>query len=198
MGNPGEPNVARLDASSGSGDNGMTERAPATTKNLDIYGHAPLEWRRATEHLASDTPMIETAVYLGTVGRDGHPHSAGVGAAYHDGDVYFTTSPKAHKAQHLATNPNCTFSFRLKGLDLVLEGTAARTTDRMTLEAVLKIFNDGGWPATLAADGDAFTADYSGPWGGPPPWLVFGFRFHTAMAVASEEPHGATLWKFAG
>jgi hypothetical protein len=176
----------------------MTDRQPTTIRNLDIYGDAPLMWSRATQHLASDTPRVETAVYLGTVSPDGHPHSAGVGAAYHDGDVYFTTSPKAHKAQHLSTNPNCTFSFRLRGMDLVLEGTAARTTDRPTLEAVLKIFNDGGWPATLDTDGDAFTAEYSAPSAGPPPWHVYRFRFHTAIAVASEEPHGATLWKFAG
>jgi hypothetical protein len=176
----------------------MTERQPTSTKNLDSnhYGLAPLEWSRARDRLASDTPLIETAVFLGTVGPDGQPHAAGVGAAWYDGDVYFTTSPKAHKAQHLATNPNCTFSFRLKGMDLVLEGTAHRTTDRQTLENVLKIYVAGGWPAELDADGDAFTAPFSAPSAGPPPWHLYRFTFHTAIAVASEEPHGATLWTF--
>jgi len=178
----------------------MSEREPTTTRNLDSnnYGLATLEWSRARDHMKSDMPKIETAIFLGTVGPSGNPHAAGVGALYHDGDVYFTTSPKAHKARHLAANPNCTFAIRLQGLDLVLEGTAARVRDRATLETLLAAFNATGWPAELDADGDAFTAPFSAPSAGPPPWHLYRFTFHTVFGVAGAEPGGATRWRFAG
>jgi hypothetical protein len=44
-------------------------------------------------------------------------------------DLYFTSSPRARKARNLAANPACTVSVRLEGIDLVLEGEAARVTD---------------------------------------------------------------------
>jgi len=45
-------------------------------------------------------------------------------------------------------------------------------------------------------EGDAFTAPYSAPSAGPPPWHLYRFTFHTAFGVASEEPRGATRWRF--
>jgi len=82
----------------------------------------------------------------------------------------------------------------LEGLDLILEGEAARVTDQSTLETVAQKYRDGGWPAQV--EGDAFTAPYSAPSAGPPPWQLYRFTIHTAFAVASEEPHGATRWRF--
>jgi hypothetical protein len=40
----------------------------------------------------------------------------------------------------------------LDGLDLVLEGDAARTVDPAVLEPVAAIYRDGGWPATVEGD----------------------------------------------
>ena len=76
----------------------------------------------------------------------------------------------------------------------MLEGEAARATDPATLEAIAAIYRDGGWPAQV--DGDAFTAPYSAPSAGPPPWNVYRFVFHTVFGVAGGEPHGATRWRF--
>ncbi len=45
-------------------------------------------------------------------------------------------------------------------------------------------------------EGDAFTAPYSAPSAGPPPWHLYRFTFHTAFGVAGEEPYGATRWRF--
>jgi hypothetical protein len=178
----------------------MSEREPTAAKNLDSnnYGLEPLPWSRAQEHLAADMPSQATATFLGTVRPDGTPHAAGIGAAWYDGDVYFTSSPHAAKARHLAANPACTISMRLKGIELVLEGTATRITDRAVLEEVLERYVAGGWPAAIDADGDAFTAPFSAPSAGPPPWHVYRFTFHTVFGVAYEEPYGAMRWTFEG
>jgi hypothetical protein len=45
-------------------------------------------------------------------------------------------------------------------------------------------------------DGDAFTAPYSAPSAGPPPWRLFRLEAHTVFGVATAEPHGATRWRF--
>ena len=46
-------------------------------------------------------------------------------------------------------------------------------------------------------DGDAFTAPFSAPSAGPPPWYLYRLTLHTAVGVATAEPHGATRWDFA-
>jgi hypothetical protein len=48
----------------------------------------------------------------------------------------------------------------------------------------------------VLVDGDAFTAGYSAPSGGPPPWHFFRLTAHTVFGVATAEPHGATRWRF--
>jgi hypothetical protein len=172
----------------------MTDRAPIDTTNLDIYGSAPLPWSRPRDLLAGGPPGPETTFFLGTVRPDGRPHAAGIGAAWHDGDLYFVSGPGARKARNLAANPAGTISVRLATIDIVFEGEARRVTDPDTLEQIAAIYRAGGWPAEI--DGDAFTAPYSAPSAGPPPWHLFRFVFHTAFGVATAEPHGATRWRF--
>lgn len=174
----------------------MTERAPIETTNLDRYGNPALPWSRPRDLLAAGTPQADIAFFLGTVGPDGRPHAAGIGALWLDGDLYFTSSPATRKSRNLAANPACTISARLEGMDLVLEGNAARVTDQLTLGAAAARFREGGWPAQV--EGDAFTAPYSAPSAGPPPWYLYRFTIHTAIGVAGAEPHGATRWRFGG
>ncbi|MGD9891308.1 MAG: pyridoxamine 5'-phosphate oxidase family protein [Dehalococcoidia bacterium] len=173
----------------------MAEREPTDVKNLDRYGNATLPWSRARDALANDTPTADVPFFLGTTRPDGRPHAAGFGGLWMDGDLYFTSSPAARKARNLAANPACTIAARLTGIDLVLEGTAARVTDPATLAAAARRFREGGWPAEVA--GDAFTAPFSAPSAGPPPWHLYRFTLDTAFGVATAEPHGATRWRFA-
>ena len=74
-------------------------------KNLDIYGHAPLPWSRATGLLeaaqedfgdgtTAGDPRAFGHWFLQTVGPDGRPHSAGVGALWIDKTLYFTSGPR--------------------------------------------------------------------------------------------------------
>jgi hypothetical protein len=167
---------------------------PSETTNLDIYGSDALPWGRAREALEVGTPSPEVTCFLGTVRPDGRPHAAGVGAAWHDGDLYVVSGPGTRKSRNLQANSACTISVRLEGIDLVLEGEAARVTDTPTLEALAALYRDGGWPAEV--DGNAFTAPFSAPSAGPPPWHLYRFTLRTAFGVATKEPYGATRWRF--
>lgn len=139
-------------------------------KNLDIYGHKAIPWSRADKLLRAG-PEGGT-FWLATTRPGGRPHVAGVGALWVDGRVYFVTGARTRKGRNLAENASCVFSVTLKGMDVVMEGSARRVTDEPTLRRLAKKYADGGWPAKVS--GEAFTA--------------FG--------VASAEPHGATRWRF--
>ena len=145
----------------------MPEREPVETTNLDRYGNDALPWSRPRHLLAGGVPGPEVPMFLSTARLDGRPHTAGIGALWHDGDLYFTSNPDTRKSRDLAANPACTIAMRLAGIDVVFEGTATRTTDPATLEAVAALFREGGWPAAVA--GDALTAPFSAPSAGPPP-----------------------------
>ena len=173
----------------------MTERAPVDVKNLDQYGNAPLLWSRARDLLEANPAGPGMPYFLGTVCPDGRPHAAGVGAYWHDGDIYVVSGPGTRKARNLAANPACTIAVSLEGIDLTLEGEATRVTDAPTLETLAGLYRESGWPVEV--EGDAFTAPYTAPSGGPPPWYLFRVTIHTAFGVASAEPHGATRWRFA-
>jgi len=170
----------------------MADREQTETTNLDGYGHPPLSWSRA--HKALSEPPADLTHWLATVRPDGRPHVAGVGALYMDGDMYFTSGPGARKARNLAANPACTISAHLDGIDLVLEGEAARVTDTPTLERAAARYRKGGWPC--AVEGDALTAPFSAPSAGPAPWHLYRLTFHTVFGVAGAEPYGATRWRF--
>ena len=171
----------------------MTDRAPADVTNLDRYGNPALPWSRARDALAASSSQ-HTSFFLGTTRPDGRPHAAGVGALWFDGDLYVVSGPGTRKSRNLAANPTCTLSVGLEGIDLILEGNAVRVTDTPTLERVAALYREVGWPAGV--EGDAFTAPYSAPSAGPPPWHLYRFTFHTAFGVAGAEPHGATRWRF--
>jgi hypothetical protein len=172
----------------------MADREPIETTNLDRYGNPPLLWSRPRDLLPTAWRDIGTPFVLGTVRPDGRPHAAGIGALWSDGDLYFTTSPDARKGRNLAANPAATMFARLEGIDLVFEGEAVRVTDAPTLERAAALYREGGWPATV--EGEAFTAPFSAPSAGPPPWQLYRLAYHTVFAVASAEPHGATRWRF--
>ena len=172
----------------------MTTREPTATSNLDeTIQAAPLPWSRALD-LLDGGALRDAAAFLGTVRPDGRPHSARIGAAWCDGDVYFQTGEQTRKARNIETNPACTLSTSLPGIDLVFEGVAERVTDTAALEAVAAVWQEGGWAAEVSGDG--IVAPYNAPGTGPPPWRVFRVAAHTVLGVATEEPFGATRWKF--
>jgi len=170
-------------------------RAARETVNLaELYEQEPMPWTRALEALGTGSLGPEIPCFLGTVRPDARPHSAGVGVAEHQGELYFTSGPETRKSCNLAQNSACTLSLRLDGIDLVLEGDAHRVVDHSTLQQVAAAFRDGGWPAE--ADGDVITAPYSAQSAGPPPWHLYRITVHTAFGTGLREPHGASRWRF--
>ena len=65
----------------------MTDRQPHELTNLDRYGEPVLPWSRAHDLLASGPKGPLAGFFLGTVRPDGRPHTAGIGAVWHDGDL---------------------------------------------------------------------------------------------------------------
>jgi pyridoxine/pyridoxamine 5'-phosphate oxidase len=165
-------------------------------KNLDIYGHPPLQWSRALDLL--EATRSETghgsSWFVTTASPDGRPHAAGVGVFWDDEKLWFTSGPKTRKSRDIAKNPNVVLSVALKGLDLIVEGRATRVTDMAALERFAKIARAQGWPAHAAAG--ALSAEYSAPSAGRPPWYLYVVTPVTAIGVATAEPHGATRWRF--
>jgi nitroimidazol reductase NimA-like FMN-containing flavoprotein (pyridoxamine 5'-phosphate oxidase superfamily) len=171
----------------------MPAREPTATTNLDkIYGSEPIPWSRPGELLADG--VLDLATFVGTVRPDGRPHSARVGMASYGGDLYFQSGPESRKLRNIAANPACTVSMSLPGIDIVVEGDAAHVTDAETLEAVAALFREHGWPVQV--EGDALTAPYNAPTAGPPPWDLYRVTPQTVFGVATEEPYGATRWRF--
>jgi hypothetical protein len=173
----------------------MTTLTPRETINLaELYDEPELPWSRAVEALGSGPFGPETTCFLGTVGPDGRPHSAGIGALTHDGALFFTSGPAARKTRHLERRPAVTLSTRLDGIDVVFEGTAERVTDHAVIDAVTALYATGGWPARR--DGDAITAPYSAQSAGPAPWFLYRLNVERAIGVATRPPHGASSWRF--
>jgi hypothetical protein len=165
-------------------------------KNLDIYGNDPIPWSRPLGELEQFVAGPDASTWLATTDPDGRPHLAGVGALWHDGRFYVVSGPGTRKSRNLAENRRCAISVSLPTIDLVIEGSARRVTDDATLERLAQRFRDQGWEATV--DGDAFTAPYSAPSAGPPPWYLYEIEPETAYGVTTKEPYGAMRWRLGG
>jgi hypothetical protein len=178
----------------------MAARRPVSEKNLDGYGAAPLSWDRAREHLESDWKLSGPGEagfghthWLATVRPDGTPHVMPVGAVWHDGAFYVVSGPSTRKSLNLAANPSCVITLAGRGIDLVVEGRAAKVTDPAKLERLAEIYRSSGWEPTV--ENGAFTAPYNAPSAGPPPWNLYELTPATVFGFATDEPSGATRWR---
>jgi PPOX class probable F420-dependent enzyme len=174
-----------------------------TTNLDDIYGSPTLDWADIAArldggvHQAPGTggPNRHTC-WLSTINRDGSPHVTAVGALWVDGTFWFETGDRTRKAKNVARDPRCALSVATEGFDLVVEGEAAKVTDPATVAAMAARWVAAGWPASVDDTGQALTADFSAPSAGPPPWYVYRITPHTATALGTVEPGGATRWRF--
>jgi len=169
--------------------------------NLDIYGNKTLPWSRARRQLISETKRPYKAQeqrrsWLATTGPGGRPHLTGIGALWADDNFYIVTGPRTRKGQNLARDKRCVIAVNLDDLDLIVEGKARRVTDKKTLERLVKRYNAQGWPARV--EKNAFTAAFSAPSAGRPPWYVFEIAPVMAFGVSTGKPFGATRWRFKG
>jgi PPOX class probable F420-dependent enzyme len=169
----------------------------------DLYGTPLLDWApieaRLDEGLTqapeSGGPSRHTC-WLATINPDGTPQLTGVGALWVDGSFWFETGAGTRKARNLARDPRCVMSVAAHDFDLVVDGEAQIVTDPTRVAAMAARWAVHGWPARVDDTGVALTAEFSAPSAGPPPWFVYRFAPHTATAVLTVEPGGATRWRF--
>lgn len=174
------------------------------TRNLaEQYGLPLVDWGRITERLAAGVPMAPGSggpnrhtCWLTTVNEDGSPHVTGVGALWVDGAFWFETGDGTRKGRNVARDPRCVVSLTTDEFDLVVEGTAHKVTDPTTVQKMAARWAEAGWPCSVDESGTALTAPYSAPSAGPPPWSVYRVDASGAIALAVDDPAGATRFLF--
>ena len=98
----------------------------------------PTPWEEARRQLET-----AKAYWLATVRPDGRPHVTTIAAVWLDGALHFATGESERKAKNLARNSQCVITtgcYVLEGLDVVLEGEAARVTDTTTLQRLANAY----------------------------------------------------------
>lgn len=169
-------------------------RRPVETTSLGARYDLPArDWADAHRQLA-DAHAIRTTTWLSTVNADGRPHAVAVGALFVEGAWWFTSGPGTRKSRDLAANPRCSVSTATTAMDITVEGRAERITEPEVLRRMAAVYSSQGWPATPTDEG--FTAEYSAPSAGPPPWFVYRVEPEVAFGLGTSEPHGATRWRF--
>jgi general stress protein 26 len=97
---------------------------------------------------------LETAelFWITTVRADGRPHVSPLVAVWLDGAIHFSTGPSEQKAINLRGNPHVILTTGCNqwdgGLDVVVEGDAARVTDHGALTRLAEAWTtkwDGRW-----------------------------------------------------
>jgi general stress protein 26 len=96
--------------------------------------------------------------WLSTVRRDGQPHVTPLPAIWLDGALHFCTGPGEQKAKNIDANPRCVLTTGsnefLSGLDVAVEGRAARVTDESLLKRLAAMWEEKlGWPFDVVDGG---------------------------------------------
>jgi general stress protein 26 len=132
--------------------------------------------------------------WLSTVRRDGRPHVTPLPAVWLDGTLHFCAGALEQKSKNLEFNPQCILTTGTNqlgsGLDVVVEGTAARVTGREQLQRLAEL-----WKSKLDWDfevGDEAFRDADGRDG-----LVFGVA-PTKVLSFGKNPYSQTRYRFPG
>ena len=157
---------------------------------------------RFSDPASDPTPWADTEAalaraelyWLTTVRADGRPHVTPlVGVAY-EGAVHFCTGLREQKARNLEHSPLVALTTGTntwaQGMDVVVEGTAVRITDRDTLQRIADAYEakyGSVWHFDVIEDG--FKSDEGGP------AAVFRIEPSKVMAFA-KEPHAQTTFRF--
>ena len=148
-----------------------------------------ITWAEASRRLAE-----AHWYWLATVRPDGRPHVVPVLAVWLDGALHFSTGPASRKGRNLARDTRCVIAVDSDVLHLVVEGEAAKVSDRARLQRVSEAYaSKYGWQVTVrdnALDGDG------APTAGPPPYEVYEVTPTLAFGFGTDESLGATRWRF--
>jgi PPOX class probable F420-dependent enzyme len=169
----------------------MTATHPAADLDTRFSEAAagPTEWPDVVD-------VLRTAelYWLTTVRADGRPHVTPLIGVWQDGAVHFCTGLREQKARNLGHDPRVALTTGTntwaRGVDVVVEGTALRTSDRDALQRLA----------------DAYEAKYGSQWHFDVGDGVFGsgedaaavFRVEPAKVLAfAKEPHAQTAFRMA-
>jgi nitroimidazol reductase NimA-like FMN-containing flavoprotein (pyridoxamine 5'-phosphate oxidase superfamily) len=134
----------------------VVEREPVATlsRGFSSEGAVPTEWAQGRSDL-EDAELY----WLSTVRPDGRPHVTPLLGIWLAGALYFCTGSNERKAKNLGQNRQCiltTGSNNLDGLDLVVEGEAAKVSDRTELRAVADTYESKYGARLTAPEGTWF------------------------------------------
>ena len=165
----------------------QTEPAAELNEGFSEPDAAARPWSEVAEVL-SRAEMF----WLSTVRGDGRPHVTPLPAVWLDGMLHFCTGSHEQKTKNLQSNPNCVLTaganqFR-SGLDVVLEGTAARVTDPARLQQLAELWKSKlDWDFQVTDDGFRDPADRIG--------LVFAVAPAKVLAFG-KNPYSQTRYRF--
>jgi len=150
-------------------------------------GATPTAWAEASSYLEK-----AEVYWLSTVRPDGRPHVTPVLSIWLDGTLYFCTGPSERKAKNLVRNSHCVITTGCnalgEGLDLVVEGDAAKVSEEAKLQRVAQRYaSKYDWHYTVR-DG-AFYGDGGEAW-------VYEVTPSTAFGFGKGSSFSQTRWRF--
>jgi general stress protein 26 len=164
-----------------------TNPAPELDSRFSDPEAGPTQWSDVVQ-------VLERAelYWLTTVRADGRPHVTPLIGVTHGGAVHFCTGLREQKARNLEHRSQVALTTGnnawAHGLDVVVEGTAVRVSDRDALQSLA----------------DAYEAKYGSAWHFDVGDVVFGsgedaaavFRIEPAKVLAfAKEPHAQTTFR---
>jgi general stress protein 26 len=168
-------------------------RQPVTT--LDVGFSSPdavaTSWARGRSILEG-----AEVYWVSSVRPNGRPHVTPLLGIWLNGAMYFCTGDHERKAKNLELNPHCiltTGSNNLDGLDVVVEGDAARVSDETELQSVADTYE--------AKYGSHFTSP-DGTWFGlgdairQGEVLLYRLTPERALGFARGSTFSQTRWEF--
>jgi general stress protein 26 len=155
---------------------------------------------RFSDPAAGATPWEETEralqaaelYWITTVRADGRPHVTPLIGVWFDGALHFTTGLEEQKARNLEHNANVALTTGTntwaKGLDVVVEGAAARVTDAEALGRLAAAIEDKYGAVWHFDVGDGLLLHRGGG--------AAAFRVDPAKVLAfAKDPHGQTAYR---
>ena len=173
---------------------------PAPPAELDTRFSSPNATARPWTDVVDALERAEI-FWLSTVRRDGRPHVTPLPAMWLDGSLYFCTGPGEQKTKNIETNPHCVLTtgndrFR-SGLDVVVEGSAVRTTDDSLLSRLAALWASKLEWAFDVSDGafhDRGTETGGTETGGTA--YVYAVAPTKVLAFSKGEPFSQTRYRF--
>lgn len=165
----------------------QTEPAAELNESFSEPGAAAPPWAEVVDVL-----WKAEMFWLSTVRRDGRPHVTPLPAIWLDGSLYFCVGSHEQKARNLQSNPRCiltTGTNQLRsGLDVIVEGTAARVNDTTRLHRLAEL-----WKSKLDWDFQVTDGGFGDPDGRNA--LVFGVT-PTKVLAFGKSPYSQSRYRF--